>query len=95
MAFKMKGSPMKRNFDVGSSPAKHANPYATGHGNEFADMITEEEYNDKHPGPGTSNTRGYHTGHKGNSPIYPSVGAKIGKAAVGAAKELEKKKKTK
>ena len=47
MAFKMKGSPMKRNFDVGSSPAKHkmeAHPTYHGAGGVgWVDEVTAEQ----------------------------------------------------
>ena len=65
MVFKMRGVNLKGIV----SPIKHSIPYSTGHGKERG--VTEEEYKDKHPGPGTPDIRGYHTGHKGIDPIYP------------------------
>ena len=92
MAFKMKGSPYKM-----KSPVKHYNTKSTGHGAERG--ITEENYKSNHPGPGTPDTRGYHTGHKGDSPTYTT--AKKGaskvkkgtgkKGATGIAKKIFKK----
>ena len=83
MAFKMKrkGFPMK-------SPVKHTNPYGTGHGSQIG--VTEEEYKKAHPGPGGPDTRGYHTGHKGNYPIYAGEGLKKG-AKTGVFKEVGSK----
>jgi hypothetical protein len=62
----MRSTPLKA-FAKGS-PAKHANTSASP-GN-FG-RVGEKEYKDKHPGPGNPKTRGYHIGHKGDSPIYP------------------------
>ena len=73
MAFKMKGMKFK-------SPAKHSNPHSMGHGAERG--VTEEDYKNKHPGPGTPDTKGYHVGHKGSSPIYPTSAATIVKKGI-------------
>ena len=47
MAFKMKGSPIKRNFDVGSSPAKHKmkqrkRGHAVGGGGTVPEVTAEQ-----------------------------------------------------
>ena len=88
MAFKMKGSPMKRNFDVGSSPAKHkmeAHPTYHGAGGVgWVEEVTAEQvraHDDK-----------YGEGH-GDPHRIKAVSTAVGKGVAGAgAKLLEKKR---
>ena len=85
MAFKMKGSPMKRNFDVGSSPAKHKmeahERYHGAGGIGWVDEVTAEQ------------VKAHDDTHGEGHDTHETRSSKIGKAAVATAKELQKKKK--
>ncbi len=48
MAFKMKGSPMKRNFNVGSSPVKHDSDNPHCHPTKNPDGSPTEEGKEEH-----------------------------------------------
>ena len=51
------------------SPVKHSNKFGSGYRSR---TLEEGKYETSHPGPGNPGDKGYHTGHKGNKPIYPT-----------------------
>jgi len=68
--FKMKGSPMKRNFGIGASPAKKTGVWEVGEDLEPI-RITEDEAKEKEKNTGSMTTAGDKESHKSYADRYP------------------------